>query len=91
MPEIKQSESTHRWRRVSVEDVDIYVPWNAPVEASGRTFEFRELEGGDKAIVLRNIEEMAEDGDGNQNGGDRGDKGDGDVDDTTSGGSVHSM
>ena len=34
-PEIKRSESTRRWRRVSVEDVDIYVPWNAPVEALG--------------------------------------------------------
>ena len=33
--EIAMPEPISRWKRVSVDDVDVYLPWNAPVEALG--------------------------------------------------------
>ena len=33
--EIAMSEPIHQWRSVSIEDIDVYVPWNAPIEVLG--------------------------------------------------------
>ena len=84
------SKPTHRWRRVSIDDVDVYLPWNVPVEALGRTLAFREVESAGKAIAP--IVEGESDGDGNcgQNGGDGDDERDGDGDGTMSSSSVDS-
>ena len=35
MCKIATCRPTSRWRRVSIEDIDIYIPWNVPVEAPG--------------------------------------------------------
>ena len=34
-PEIVMAKPIGRWRNVSVEDIEVYIPWNAPVEALG--------------------------------------------------------
>ena len=88
---ITTSKRARQWRKISVDNGDMYVPLDVPIKTSSRYFVFGQLEGGDEVIAPRNIEEMAEDSDADRNGGDRGDKGNGDVDGTTSGGSVHSM
>ncbi|KIM55295.1 hypothetical protein SCLCIDRAFT_30456 [Scleroderma citrinum Foug A] len=58
-----------RWRKVSIDNVDVYVLWNAPIEALGtanRTFEFGEVESGRIEAIAPNVEgERAGDGDGN--------------------------
>ena len=66
-----------QWRKVSRGDVDVYVPWDAPVEVPSRTFVFGRLEKAGEAIgpsvesgdeaIAPNIE-MAEDGNGNRSG-----------------------
>ena len=91
--EIVTPKPAYQWKRVSNGDSDMYIPWNAPVKALGRTLALREAESGDEVIAPRNAKEAAEgagDGDGDQNGdgGDNG--GDGDVDSTTSGGDANS-
>ncbi|KIM67354.1 hypothetical protein SCLCIDRAFT_21204 [Scleroderma citrinum Foug A] len=55
-PQIEPPKSTHRWKRVGVGDVNVYLPWNAPVEALGRTLALGEVESGGEAIALRDIE-----------------------------------
>ena len=42
---------TYQWRRVSVKDVDIYLPWNVPIVVLRQQIVFRELEGRDEAIA----------------------------------------
>ena len=47
---ITTSKRTEHWRRASVDDIDVDVPWNAPVEvlkAVNRRLTFGEVEGGD--------------------------------------------
>ena len=88
---IATSKRARQWRKISIDNGDMYVLLDVPIETSSQYFVFGWLEGRDEAIAPRNIEEMAEDGDADRNGGDRGDKGDGDVDGTTSSGSIHSM
>ena len=86
--EIVTSNPTYQWRSVSIDNVDVYIPWNAPVEAPSRTFAFGEAESGDEAIVPDIEGEMAEgngDGDGDQYGDD------GDSNGIMSGGSVDSV
>ena len=63
----------------------MYVPWNAPVEAPGRTFAFGELENAVEAIVPNVEGERAGDGDGDRDGDVGG------MDGTTSGVSVDSI
>ena len=36
--EVGMPEPTIQWRKVSGNNIDVYVPWNAPVEALGQTF-----------------------------------------------------
>ena len=50
-PQIEPPKSTRRWKRVGVRDVNVYLPWNAPVEALGQTFEFGQVEGRDEVIA----------------------------------------
>ena len=38
--EIETPKPTRRWKRVSVEGVDVYLPWDVPVEMPSRTFAF---------------------------------------------------
>jgi len=66
-------ECTDRWRRVSVDEVDVYVPWNAQVEAistTNRRITFGEVESGDEAIAPSAGGETAGDvaGEGKKNG-----------------------
>ena len=78
--EIAMAKPTRRWERVSIKGIDVHVPWNMPVEALGRTFEFGWLERAGEAIVPDVEGEMAEgagDGDGSQDGGDDGVDGNG--------------
>ena len=49
--EIVTSDPTYQWKRVSTKDIDVYPPWNAPIEALGRTLAFGEVESGEKAIA----------------------------------------
>ena len=82
--ETKPPKPTNRWRKVSAEDISVYIPWNMPVGALGWTLAFREAESWVEAIALDIEGEMAE-----GTGDDDGDRdSDGDGDGTTSGGSV---
>ena len=85
MPEIETHKHARRWRKVSINNGDVYLPWNAPVEAPSRTFAFGQPESGDKVIAPDFECEGAGDGDGD------GSSDDGDMDGTTSGGGVHLM
>jgi len=88
--EIAMAKLPSRWRRVSAGDGDVYVPWNAPIEAldtANRRLAFGEVESGVEAIAPSAKGERAGDGDGD--GGRNGDVGD--VDGTTSGGDADSM
>jgi len=75
---------TNRWRKVSVGNGDVYVPWNAPIETASRNFVFGRVQSGDEAIAPIVEGERAGDGDGG------GYEDDGDVGDTTSGGDLDS-
>jgi len=49
--EVERPEPTDRWKRVSADDSDIYILWNAPVEVlviPCRNFVFGQVEGGDE-------------------------------------------
>ena len=81
-PENGMPKSTRRRRIVSIDDINIYVPWNTPVEVPGRMFAFGRFEGGDQGMAVRNVEQRAGDSDGGRN------RGDGSMDGTTSGGSI---
>ena len=74
------SKPIGRWRKVNVNNGDVYVPWNVPVEAPGRMFEFRLVESAGEAIAPSVEGERACDGNGNGSGGDGDDGGVGDVD-----------
>ena len=75
-------------RKVSIDGINVYLLWNAPVEALGRIFVFGQVESARKAIAPSVEGEMAGDSDGDPNRGDR-DGGDGDG--TTSGSSIDSL
>jgi len=85
--EIATPKPTIRWKKVSAGGIDIYVPQNAPIEATSRIFVFGRVESEDEAIAPSLEGERAGDGDGDGNGGD-GD--DGDADGTTSSDGVDS-
>ena len=89
--EIVTSDPTYQWKRVSVEDIDVYLPWNAPIEALGQTLAFGEVESGEKAIAPGFEGEGAGIGIGDRNGGAGADAGDGDEGNTTSGSGVDSI
>ena len=78
-------ESTYQWKRVSLRGIDIYVPWNVPIDRTSRKFVLGRVEGGVEAIAPSidggDVKERA----CNRNGDD------GDVNNTTSGGSVDSI
>ena len=89
--EIAKSKRTYRWKRVSIGDVDVYIPQNVPVEALGtanQTIVFGRVktacEGRVEAIAPSVESERAGDGDGDLNGSD------GDAGDMMSGSSIHS-
>ena len=88
MTKVATFKHTYRRRMVSVNDSDVYLPSNAPIEVPGRTFTFRELESGDEAIAPSLKGERVVEGDGDQS---RGDSDDSDGDNTESGGSVDSQ
>ena len=82
---IATPRSACRWRRVSIDVINIYVPLNAPIVVPSRKFIFGQVEGGDEHMAARELEERAGNGEGDQN------ESDGDVDGTTNGGSVNSI
>ena len=85
--EIATPEIVNRWRKVSVDDGNVYVPWNAPIEVletANRRIVFGRVESGGEAIAPSVEGERAGDGDGDGNGGD------GDGDGTTSSGNANS-
>jgi len=81
---IVTAKRPRRWKMVSVEEVHVYVPWNASIETASRNFVFGRVESGDEGIAPNVEGERAGDGDG-----DNGDVGD--VDGTTSGGDSDSI
>jgi len=85
--DIATPKLTVRWRKVSVDGSDVYVPRNAPIDTTNRRIVFGRVESGVEAIAPNVEGERAGDGDGDGNGGD-GD--DGDADGTTSGDGVDS-
>ena len=85
MLENEMPKCSYQWRKVSAGDRDVYVPWNTPVEVSGQTFEFGELESREEVIAPSVEGEGAVGGDGNQ------DRDDVDGDSTVSSGNVDSM
>jgi len=77
--EIATAKRARRWKRVSTAEGDVYVPRNAPVaaiETANRNIVFGRPDSGDEAIAPSVESERA---------------GDGDVDDTTSGGDSDSI
>ena len=64
VPENGMSKRSSRWRRVSADDITVYIPWNTPVEMPGRTFAFGQLERAGEAIVPSVEGETDGDGDG---------------------------
>jgi len=82
--DIATPKLTVRWRKVSVDGSDVYVPRNAPIDTTNRRIVFGRVESRVE-VIAPNVEgERAGDGDGDGNGGD----GEGD---TTSGGDVDSF
>ena len=72
--EITMPDHSCRWRKVSVDGVDVYVPRNVPVEVSktaNRTFAFGEVECRGEAIAPSVEGERAGDGDGRRDGGEQ--------------------
>ena len=53
-----------QWRKVSARDGEVYVPWNTSIEASGRTFKFRQFKSVEEALVPKVEGEGAVGGDG---------------------------
>ena len=86
--EIKSCKRARLWRKVSVDNGDVYVPWNVPVEALSRTFAFGEAESGDE-VIAPDIEGKTAEGNSDGDGDQYGDDGDGDG--ITSSGSVDSI
>jgi len=82
--DIATPRPTSHWRKVSVDDGDVYVPLNAPIVVPSRKIVFGRVESGDEAIAPSVEGERAGEGDGGGYGDD------GDVGDTTSGGDVDS-
>ena len=87
MNETATPKPTRRWRKVSIDDGDVYLPLNAPIMIPCRNFVFGQPESGEMAIAPNVEGEKAGDSDGDPNGGDGGD---GDADGTTSGSSIDS-
>ena len=65
--EIEPSKHPRRWRRVSADDISVYLPGNMPVEALDRTFAFGQLESGETAIAPNVEGKRACNGDGERN------------------------
>ena len=82
-PQNGTPKHSYQWRKVSVDDAEVYAPLNMLIDTPSRNFVFGQVEGRDKVIVP-NVKQRAGDGDGNQNGGDS------DVHSTTSSGHVDS-
>src|SRR5207245_2401191 len=82
--EIATPERTYRWRKVSADGIDVYVPLNAPIAVPRRRIVFGQVESGDERIAQSVEGETAGGGDGDQDGGDS------DVDGTTSSGDADS-
>ena len=76
-PEITPPKSTHRWKRVGVGNVNVYLPWNVPIEALRRTLAFGEAESGEEAIAPIIEGERAGNGGGDRNGDDESGDGNG--------------
>ncbi|KIM57362.1 hypothetical protein SCLCIDRAFT_28844 [Scleroderma citrinum Foug A] len=87
MTEVGMPEPTIQWRKVSGNNIDVYIPWNAPVEALGRTFAFGWLESTGEAIAPIIEGERAGNGGGDRNSDDESGDGDG----MASSGNVDSM
>ena len=49
--QIEMAKPTGRWKRVSIDDVDMYLPWGVPVEMLSQTFAFGRLESREMAIA----------------------------------------
>ncbi|KIM55534.1 hypothetical protein SCLCIDRAFT_30320 [Scleroderma citrinum Foug A] len=67
--QIAMPEPTYHWSRVSVDNIDVYVPPNALIETASRNLVFGQVEGGEELIAVRNVKERAGSGDGDRNGG----------------------
>ena len=48
---ITMFKSADRWKRVSANGIDMYVPWNMSIEASGQMFEFGWFQSIGEAIA----------------------------------------
>ena len=73
LPETLEIETSESIKWVSVGDINVYVPLNAPIEALGptsQTFAFREVESGDKVIAPSLEGKRAGNSDGRQREGD---------------------
>jgi len=76
MRKIATHKPTSRRKRVSVEGIDVHVPWNAPFEASSTTspvIVFGRVTSGDEATAVRDVEGKTAgngDGDGDDDGKD---------------------
>ena len=82
--DIAMPKVARRWRRVSVDNGDMYIPWNVPIAIPSRKIVFGRVESGDEAIAPSVKGERAGEGDGSGYGDDS------DVGDMTSGGNVDS-
>ncbi|KIM54280.1 hypothetical protein SCLCIDRAFT_31227 [Scleroderma citrinum Foug A] len=88
---IRKRQNSSKTQNSPAEDIDVYLPWNAPIEALGRMLVFGEVESGEKAIAPGFEGEGAGVGIGDRNGGAGDNAGDDDEGGTTSGGGVDSI
>ena len=64
MHEIVTPEPTIQWRKVNTEEINVYVPWDVPVEALGQMFVFGEAQSRIEVIALGFEGEGTGEGDG---------------------------
>jgi hypothetical protein len=86
-PEIETLECTRRWKKVSPDGINVYIPWNMPVKALGtisRRIVFGRAGGAEERVAASVEGERVGNGVGNR------DEQRGDADGTTNGGSVDS-
>ena len=70
-PEIEMPERAYQWRKVSVNNVNVYVPWTTLVEvlkSASRKLTFGQAKNNCDADCARDVEGETDDGDGDTGG-----------------------
>ena len=65
-PENGTPKHSYQWRKVSIDDADVYTPLNMPIDTPSQIFIFGQVEGGDKVMVARDVKQRAGNGNGDR-------------------------